>query len=116
MPKRHTQHYKFRPKAKQRPRMSRRGRAYTPKATHIFETAVAEGWNKRHRFRDKQVGIEIVLDKNEFTVTVFEAEVDVPKSPLLGDIDNYAKSILDGLNGVAFDDDKQVRYLKVVKK
>ena len=47
---------------------------------------------------------------------MFEADVDVPKSPLLGDIDNYAKSILDGLNGVAFDDDKQVRYLKVVKK
>lgn len=96
--------------------MTRRGRVFTPKATHMFETAVAEGWNKRYKFGAKPIGVEIELGKDEFTVTVFEADVETLKSPLLGDIDNYAKSILDGLNGVAFDDDKQVRYLKVVKK
>ena len=30
-----------------------------------------------------------------------------------GDLDNVAKSILDGLTGVAFKDDKQVCYLQV---
>ena len=34
-----------------------------------------------------------------------------------GDIDNYAKAILDGLNGIAYKDDKQVSelYLKKIK-
>lgn len=33
----------------------------------------------------------------------------------IGDCDNYAKSILDGLNGVAWDDDRQVVALHVRK-
>ncbi len=37
------------------------------------------------------------------------------ESKLRGDVDNYAKSILDGLNGVAFQDDKQVHILNVEK-
>ena len=31
-----------------------------------------------------------------------------------GDVDNYTKSILDGLNGIAYQDDKQVHHLEVV--
>jgi Holliday junction resolvase RusA-like endonuclease len=34
---------------------------------------------------------------------------------LLGDIDNYTKTVLDGLNDVAWADDKQVIKLEVVK-
>ena len=36
-------------------------------------------------------------------------------SKLRGDIDNYAKSILDGLNGVAYTDDKQIVSLELRK-
>mgnify|MGYP006268278319 CR=1 FL=1 len=111
----HTQRYKFRAKAKQRPRMSRRGRAYTPKATHIFENAVASGWNKNYWYGDSPIAIQIVLGKDWFDVTISEYKSENEKSPLRGDIDNYAKSILDGLNGVAFTDDSQVRSLEVVK-
>ena len=32
-----------------------------------------------------------------------------------GDVDNYSKSILDGLNGVAYEDDDQVVELQVRK-
>jgi Holliday junction resolvase RusA-like endonuclease len=115
MARKHTQRYKLKPKAKQRPRMTRYGRAYTPKATHIFENAVAAGWNKNYWYGDSPIAIQIVLDKDGFTVTIGEHKTDTPKSPLRGDIDNYAKSILDGLNGVAFKDDSQVRSLTVVK-
>lgn len=112
--KEHTQRYEFRAKAKQRPRMSRRGRAYTPKATHEFETRVATGWNKRKKFKDKPVSVSIELGKDFFTVKVVEIAAETP-SALRGDIDNYVKSILDGLNGVAWDDDIQVRELKATK-
>jgi crossover junction endodeoxyribonuclease RusA len=37
------------------------------------------------------------------------------KSSLRGDIDNYVKSILDALNGVAWEDDKQIIELTVKK-
>ena len=112
--KEHTQRYEFRAKAKQRPRMSRRGRAYTPKATHEFETRVATGWNKRKKFKDKPVSVSIELGKDFFTVKVVEIDTETP-SALRGDIDNYVKSILDGLNGIAWDDDIQVRELKATK-
>ncbi|MCS1351171.1 RusA family crossover junction endodeoxyribonuclease [Mechercharimyces sp. CAU 1602] len=32
-----------------------------------------------------------------------------------GDVDNYSKSILDGMNGIAYEDDKQVRRLEIEK-
>jgi Holliday junction resolvase RusA-like endonuclease len=112
--KQHTQRYEFRAKAKQRPRMSRRGRAYTPKATHDFETKVATGWNKRKRFKDKPVSVSVELGKDYFLVHVQELDVSTPTA-LRGDIDNYVKSILDGLNGIAWDDDIQVRELKAIK-
>ena len=94
--------------------MSRRGRAYTPKATHDFETKVATGWNKRKRFKDKPVSVSVELGKDYFLVHVQELDVSTPTA-LRGDIDNYVKSILDGLNGIAWDDDIQVRELKAIK-
>lgn len=33
----------------------------------------------------------------------------------VGDVDNYTKSILDGLNGIAWDDDRQVGELHVYR-
>ncbi len=36
--------------------------------------------------------------------------------PKLFDVDNVAKAILDGLNGIAFDDDKQVVSLDISKR
>jgi len=58
--------------------------------------------------------MDIILENNNVTITVS----DTPAKPtaLRGDIDNYVKSIMDGLNGIAYVDDKQVRRLKVVKK
>lgn len=53
-------------------------------------------------------GIGWPLDA-EYTV-----HLTVRRARRVGDIDNYVKAILDGLNGVAWDDDRQVRELHVV--
>jgi len=36
--------------------------------------------------------------------------------PARPDVDNIAKTVLDGMNGVVYEDDAQVTYLKVSKK
>ena len=111
--KRHTQTFKFPPRVKQRPRLGRRGRVFTPEQTLAFEKAVRDAYDGD--CATNPVALTIALYKDRFTVTVTEYDTLKP-SPLRGDIDNYAKAILDGLNGVAYTDDKLVYKLQVIKK
>ena len=113
MSRTYKQTFKFKPKVKQRPRLGRRGRVFTPAQTLEFERAVKESYEGF--CADKPVSLTITLYKDKFTVTVTEYDTLEP-SPLRGDIDNYAKSILDGLNGVAYTDDRLVCKLQVTKR
>lgn len=113
MSRKHKQTFKFRPKVKQRPRLGRRGRVFTPAQTLEFENLVRETYDGF--CADKPVSLVISLYKDSFTITLTEYDTIEP-SPLRGDIDNYAKSILDGLNGVAYTDDKLVYKLQVTKR
>jgi crossover junction endodeoxyribonuclease RusA len=104
------------PIAKQRPRVTSKG-TYTPEKTREYEARVGLCALKALRELKKQkllgnVRVIIELGEKETTVRVFEAAMD-PKTKTRGDLDNYAKSILDGMQGVLFDDDKQVSYLEV---
>lgn len=109
---RYTQHFKIKPKVKQRPRLGRRGRVFTPQQTIDFERAVRKAYEGP--CADKPVDVTIALYKNRFAVTITEHR-NHPSSGLRGDIDNYAKAILDGLNGVAYTDDKLVKRLTITK-
>lgn len=110
----HTMRAKFRPISKGRPRMTRRGRVFTPATTLEFEKKVAEAWTKsKGPIFEGPVSVIIELTTDGFMVRINTITQD--HSKLRGDVDNYAKSILDGLNGVAFEDDKQVYVLKVSK-
>lgn len=104
--------FKFPPQVKQRPRMTRRGRVFTPAKTLEFEAKVAKAW--RFKPIEGDVSVGIILGKETFTVWVDEYQGDTT-TKLRGDIDNYVKSILDGLNGVAFTDDKFIRSITVEK-
>ena len=110
------------PVPKGRPRFSR-GRVFTPKRTSDYEAGIAIAASEAM----KLAGIEKISRLVEVTVT---AVIEIPKSyrgkkrtdALLGcscpsgDVDNYAKSALDGLNSVVFDDDKQVVKLTACKR
>lgn len=90
-----------RPHGKRRPRVTMRGRkaiVYTPRETREYEQRVA--WEAKAAGAspiDGPVGVRIVCVASQ-------------RRP---DLDNAAKSILDGLNGVAWEDDRQVAELHV---
>ncbi|WP_082413703.1 RusA family crossover junction endodeoxyribonuclease [Thermoanaerobacter thermohydrosulfuricus] len=92
-----------RPVPKERPRLSAAGRKmyiYTPQETSKFEKQVAlaalTAANGKVLFGDIAISIKLYFSDKRF-----------------GDLDNYAKSILDGLQGTLFENDKQVARMSV---
>lgn len=86
---------------KQRPRRAKSGVWYTPKETrkyekHVAETALAHG-------------VRPIQGPVRMEINVYWPDLR------RRDTDNAAKSIGDGLNGIAFDDDYQVAQLVVTK-
>jgi crossover junction endodeoxyribonuclease RusA len=108
----HTVIIPLRPVPKERPRVMKGGYTYTPKRTLEFEKAIKEAWNGPTF--ESPVSVDITLYKEKIKVTITE-EAEEKKSSLRGDIDNYTKSILDGLNGAAYKDDKLIVKTKVTK-
>ena len=103
------------PQGKARPRFSR-GHTYTPKTTVEYEKKIASAYNG-----DMLCGA-LWLDVTAFfgvpkSYTKKQKEAikngDLPqKKP---DADNIAKVVLDALNGVAYEDDKQVVRVTISK-
>jgi len=86
------------PVPKARPRLGRGGHAYTPSRTAAWEERV--GW----AYREAQ--------GPEFHGPVQVALHFRRKSRRRADLDNLIKSVLDGLNGVAWQDDSQVKCIQ----
>ena len=81
------------PVPKQRPRVSN-GHAYTPARTRAWEQEI--GWMAR------AVGMEPMAGDVGITLR-FQR-----KGRVRADLDNLVKAVLDGLNGIAFGDDRQI--------
>ena len=108
------------PYGKGRPRFTRNGHTYTPAETTNYENLV--------RLAYQQAGCEKL--EGEIVATI-KAVYPIPKSTskkkraemlavnirptVKPDCDNIAKTILDALNKIAYDDDSQVVGLGVVK-
>ncbi|MTI82605.1 MAG: RusA family crossover junction endodeoxyribonuclease [Firmicutes bacterium] len=75
--------------------MTQRGKYIKPRAQKYLDYKQDVGWAA------KAAGVKLT-DKKVAT------EIDVYVAGRAGDWDNYAKSICDGLNGVAWVDDRQV--------
>lgn len=103
----------FRPKAKGRPRAGKHG-MYTDKATREYEKLVGQTWLDADGPKfDGPVSVTVTFHKAHIDVTISET---TEESNLRGDVDNYVKSLMDGLNGIAYDDDGQVVNLKAFKR
>lgn len=108
---------------KQRPRFKRCGafiQTYTPQPTLDYQKSVADAYITK--YGDNKLTGALIMEIDAF--------FNVPKSyskkkrnelrgkPNIahnGDIDNVAKSVLDGLNGVAYDDDTIIYDLHIRK-
>jgi Holliday junction resolvase RusA-like endonuclease len=110
------------PQVKQRPRLGRRRKAYTPEATTIFEKFIRMWWDRAHgtdgrsQINGPPVAVEITVGKDWIDVDVIEMPERTRPVGVLGDADNYIKSILDGLQASiehygAFFDDRQVERI-----
>lgn len=110
----HRQWFDFPAVVKQRPRLGRRRKAFTPEKTVQFERQVREWWEQTSpTFADNPVYVGVEIHKEGFFVEVTELEQSVRPVGILGDVDNYVKSILDGLQPVAFENDRQVEWFEV---
>lgn len=103
------------PKGKARPRMSTKtGRAYTPKKTVLYENWVKECYciskDKKHLTGAIKAHIKVYMSIPKSTSKkkrqqMLEGQIRPTKKP---DVDNICKIILDSLNGLAYEDDKQI--------
>lgn len=107
--------------SKQRPKFSRKDgiiRTYTPEKTVNYENWVKMCWMQSEQ--EKLSGNIIAVIVARFIIPQSYSnkkrrelnEKPCPKKP---DCDNIAKSILDALNGIAYDDDAQIVDLSVSK-
>ena len=98
--------------SKQRPRISTKNgivRAYTPANTAKYEKFVAD-ISRLNLINDKFLGPVSV----KLLIFLEQAKSNKDLFPVTRpDIDNYAKSLLDGMNGVVYADDSQIVDLQV---
>lgn len=87
------------PVAKQRPRKGQHGNFYTPRRTVEYQNQV--GWEAR------AAGVK--LDPDGWYAVYIEFHVSTMRS----DLDNCAKSVLDGLDELDGWDDRQLTELRV---
>ncbi|NBW08707.1 MAG: RusA family crossover junction endodeoxyribonuclease [Caulobacteraceae bacterium] len=87
---------------------------YTDKATREYEQAIKDAYvASGGPLYEGPVDLSITFTKDNITITISEIKAE---SSLRGDVDNYIKSIMDGLNGVAYKDDGQVLNIRAHKR
>jgi Holliday junction resolvase RusA-like endonuclease len=113
------------PIGKGRPRFSTAGgkpRSYTPAVTREYEALIAaraaEAMNG-HPPLQTQLTVCIYASMSislSWSKAKRRAALCGDIYPARPDVDNIAKTVLDGMNGVVYEDDAQVTFLKVTKK
>lgn len=114
--------FPFEPVPKGRPRFTRTGHAYTPKATLDYEKKIREYYQSQtDDFYDTAIKVRLVFNmpipqstskkKRELMVAgIIKCTVHN------GDADNLTKAVTDAINGVAYRDDCLITKLTIIKK
>lgn len=99
---------------KERPRKSKSGGMYTPATTRNFEKSVKE-WAINEGMQKVNYPIRVRLSIYDRTADteLIELSRNGIAFAELRDLDNMAKAVLDGLNGVMYKDDRQIVELTV---
>ena len=97
------------PKGKGRPRFTKTGHAYTPKETKDYEKLVRECYRE-------QTGCPFFIGEIKVVLNAYFKQPKSHSDPsrIQTDLDNIIKT-LDGLNGIAFDDDCRITHLEAYK-
>lgn len=108
------------PKGKARPRTTRTGHMYDPQENKTYEGIVASKYLAKYAGEPVATGyisIEICVTMTIPKSTPKKHRIELLKAPPLKkpDLDNVAKIIMDGLNGVAYKDDAQVTSLTIYR-
>lgn len=112
-----------RPVGKGRPRFTKNGHCWTPDKTVAYERDIKMAYWSTYGHRkygaDKALAVGIVLyyprPKSMAKYKRLMAQKGVLRPIVKPDVDNVIKSILDALNGVAFEDDRQIVQVECEK-
>lgn len=114
--------FPFEPKPKGRPRMTRMGRAYTPKKTHDYEKLIRDYYRENTTdYYDCAIRVSLVFympipkSTSKKKRALMESG-EIKCTTHTGDADNLCKSVTDALNGVAYEDDSLITELHIKKK
>lgn len=108
------------PVPKARPRLTRKGHAYTPKATRQYEAVVAEAARAAMDGLEPLTGpVQAVL---HFNMPIPKSWSKKAKKEALGeyhvkrpDLDNLVKAVIDGCEGVVYDNDSKIVRITALK-
>ena len=104
-----------RPQPKGRPRMSRKGRVYTPKETVLAEKSYISAVPEDPPVFEGPVAVEMTFCEEATYITV--RSLKSWETPLRGDLDNYVKLCLDGCQRAGvIPNDRLVVQLKASKQ
>lgn len=114
------------PVGKGRPKFARRGNfvtAYTPEKTASYENLVKMAAHTAMNGRKQAavalrctIGVEVIPPASWSQKKRMAAICGDLRPTTKPDLDNVAKAILDAMNGIVFEDDKQVVELVVTKR
>lgn len=103
------------PVGKGRPRFTRSGRAYTPKSTKNYEKAVKQAYRAKYGDIEPYEGAVLIKIWAFFPIPKSDSKKKRKEKlerkvlpTVIPDLDNIVKCVSDGLNGVAYQDDKQI--------
>ena len=106
-----------------RPRVTKRGHAYTPARAKKAQERIGQAWKDRYGDTQLQGAVALQVElrfeppkswSKKKQAAAIAGEI-AATSHAIGDIDNLAKTVMDGLNEVAFSDDSQVTAISISK-